>query len=539
MSHCDFIFIQAVGEKYLFRCANCEQEVRGRNRDRPPKAKCNSPYAKPDSPRPLLSSPSVGTELTAIFTELGIKPKASCGCKAKAAAMDSWGVAGCKERRAEILTWMQEAYEGISWNEWLATGYKLMGKQWFNPLAPFGSILDEAIRRAEQRQSAIKVVFLTPGLSCGGAERWILSLCQNFDPLKIWVQAIGVEGGAWIDPMMKEQVPKHVRLVDGWDAILPYAQAADMLIVWGSPGMIDLAKASGEPFIVVIHGADAQSSYGGTIARKGIEAGGISACVNEACLACYPEEYRGQVTVIPNGADEERVKSRNGRGWSREGLWMALSGNEPSLPKGWPDNEEQVSGKMWKEIEGKYAQWNREAIEWSKKSKILLYLGRVMKDKHIDKLRAVAEALPPEWVTVAAGNTDSFGREQIGGRLQLIAQRNHVGDLLAAADAQILLSPSEAHPLSITEGWLAGVPTVVSELPWIKSIHRQHGPMSWLVPLDATAEETAAIVLEADAAGRGSEQVLHAQEVARLEFTAKRMSERWERFIIGLPSRDS
>lgn len=466
-----------------FSCP-CGMKDRLKKSHFPVNCRCGRRYATPDDVSTGVDEPAVrlaspppygpGTELKAIFAELGIKPKASCGCQQKAAAMDKQGVEGCRKMREALIADLQASYDDATLIEKASAGIAAIAKGY--PLT-LGGLLDLAIEQAEKKAKPLRVAFLTPGISCGGAERWILSLCQNFDPAKVWVQAIGVEGAKHIDSMMREQVPKHIRVVTEWDNILPVAKAVDFLVVWGSPGMIDLAKVSGKPFVCAVHGADETSSYGGLVARKGIEAGGFAACVNEACLACYPPEYRDSVTVIPNGADEDRVKPISGREATRKELGI------------------------------------------SDGQKMLLYLGRIMKDKSIDQLAAVVEKLPPEWVCVLAGNTDAWGAKFIGGRMRHIPPVNHVGDLLAAADVQILLSPSEAHPLSITEGWLAGVPTVVSDLPWIRSIESQHGSLTFHD------------VLEADAAGLGSEQVLHAQEVARLEFTAKRMAERWEVFL--------
>lgn len=486
MSNCEFEFTgRKSGEKFVFRCKNCGKDASGKYQDHPPKRKCGKATDGIRLAPPPASG--VGTELKSLLKKYGIKPHKSCGCEAMAARMDAWGVSGCQEQLAEILEQLKAGYDSSTLWERAKAGITsiIAGLP-----KSFLEIFNEAVLMAEAKghiRPPLKVAFLSPGLTCGGAERWILSLSQNFDPAKVWVQAIGVDGPAkHIDPMMLAEVPKHIRVVSEWDNILPVAKAVDFLIIWGSPGMIDLAKASGKPFVVVVHGADETSSYGGRIARKGIEAGGMAACVNEACLACYPPEYRDRVSIIPNGADEERVKPIAGRDATRFEL----------------------------------------GIDYNQK--VLLYLGRVMRDKYIDRVAAVVESLPPEWVCVLAGPIDAFGEKHIGGRMRHIPARNHVGDLLAAADVQILLSPTEAHPLSITEGWLAGVPTVVSPLPWIESIERQHGPMTWgKIHLDYRD------VLEADAAGRGSEQVLFAQETARLEFTAKAMAARWTTLLLN------
>ena len=98
------------------------------------------------------SMEAVGTELHKLLDSLGMKPTASCGCAAKEAEMNRRGVQGCRDTRAEIVGWITDAYRATSWSDILHAGSTLMGEPWFSTLDPFGSIVDEAIRRAELLQ---------------------------------------------------------------------------------------------------------------------------------------------------------------------------------------------------------------------------------------------------------------------------------------------------------------------------------------------------------------------------------------------------
>jgi len=62
--------------------------------------------------------------------------------------MDDWGVDGCLENREIIVKWMKEAAFSRWFHQQVAIGWSLAGEPWFRPLDPFGSIVDEAIRRA-------------------------------------------------------------------------------------------------------------------------------------------------------------------------------------------------------------------------------------------------------------------------------------------------------------------------------------------------------------------------------------------------------
>jgi len=68
--------------------------------------------------------------------------------------MDAWGVEGCREHREEIVAWLRESYAATTWTERLAAG----GIAIIDGLAfqldlsdPFGSLVDEAIRRAAEK----------------------------------------------------------------------------------------------------------------------------------------------------------------------------------------------------------------------------------------------------------------------------------------------------------------------------------------------------------------------------------------------------
>jgi len=60
--------------------------------------------------------------------------------------MDAWGPAGCVGNRELIISWLHEAYETASLEETIRAGWR--GAWKLNPLDPFGSLLDEAMRRA-------------------------------------------------------------------------------------------------------------------------------------------------------------------------------------------------------------------------------------------------------------------------------------------------------------------------------------------------------------------------------------------------------
>lgn len=98
----------------------------------------------------------VGSELWRLLESLGIQHTPTCGCLGFAEQMNAWGVAGCRLARAEIVEHMRTRAPAYGWATFMhAAGRALLtGLAWRIDLTdPYGSLVDEAIRRAEADQS--------------------------------------------------------------------------------------------------------------------------------------------------------------------------------------------------------------------------------------------------------------------------------------------------------------------------------------------------------------------------------------------------
>lgn len=103
--------------------------------------------------RPVKPMAGPGTELKKLLAALGLTPISGCGCNARVAKMNLWGIPGCEANRGEILTWLREEQAKKGWTETLkAVGAAITSGVAFklNPLDVAGSLLDEAIRRAAE-----------------------------------------------------------------------------------------------------------------------------------------------------------------------------------------------------------------------------------------------------------------------------------------------------------------------------------------------------------------------------------------------------
>lgn len=129
----------------LHRCKVCGKEARFRIAD---SAKVGMQCSDKRRPR------SVGLQLTLLLKEIGIKHKRGCGCRKLARWMDVLGVEGCRKDRDLLAKQLRdkalEHYGLAEWTRAIAAAVTSGLALRMNPLDPFGSLIDEAIERAER-----------------------------------------------------------------------------------------------------------------------------------------------------------------------------------------------------------------------------------------------------------------------------------------------------------------------------------------------------------------------------------------------------
>lgn len=97
-----------------------------------------------------------GTELRRLLKEIGVSDAGCGGCGSFAAEMDRWGVEGCRARRDEIAARLREQAKARGWKVLLSAAWStaVSGLAFaLNPLDPLGSLVDEVIRRAEEKSA--------------------------------------------------------------------------------------------------------------------------------------------------------------------------------------------------------------------------------------------------------------------------------------------------------------------------------------------------------------------------------------------------
>lgn len=94
----------------------------------------------------------VGDHLKELNAELKIRMKQGCNCPALLAEMNALGVDGCRQNRTRLVKSLAENAAKYTWGETFTAAVNSLktGLAWqIDLLDPYGSLLDEAIRRAD------------------------------------------------------------------------------------------------------------------------------------------------------------------------------------------------------------------------------------------------------------------------------------------------------------------------------------------------------------------------------------------------------
>jgi glycosyltransferase involved in cell wall biosynthesis len=355
----------------------------------------------------------------------------------------------------------------------------------------------------------LRVGFLTPSLGMGGAERWILSLTKHFRGAHTSI--VGMVGENYHINLVEEMV-RHAPVVAAMDIPgtkkLASRQAVaqkvinhcDIVVSW-SIKTGEFYQRAGRPVIDVSHN-DYDSPTQVKIAQDSWKGANLVVGISKASTEVYPPAVQRFSTTIYNGVEVDRVTPRKGRQAARE-TW------------GIPQD-----------------------------AKVLLFLGRLDKQKQPQRVVQILRHLPEDWLAIIVGDgklradVETRATEDAPGRVRFIPSSLHVGDYFAAADIYLLPSIHEGMPLTMLEAWLAGTPCVLSDFNCINELEDFHQrPLCWKVPKTAKPNEWIRTILEAYAAGPGAERVIDARSIAWSNYTAAAMAYRWEVYLTQVVQR--
>lgn len=128
-----------------------------------------------------------GHHLKRILEELGQISQGGCQCEKRANQMDEWGLAGCREHRAEIVGWVREGWGALGWGDKARAVIRGLWAGHRNMADPFGSVVDEVFRRAAQEVGEIweQPVSTTPSVDISG-KRHLLFHCMPVAGTPAW-----------------------------------------------------------------------------------------------------------------------------------------------------------------------------------------------------------------------------------------------------------------------------------------------------------------------------------------------------------------
>lgn len=342
----------------------------------------------------------------------------------------------------------------------------------------------------------IRVGFLTPGFWMGGAERWMLSLAKNFPPDVKLATVVVRDRGDW-NPVMRYGLPSEVTFFDGRSHAADAFKDVDVVLSWGVVELREIwdeCRAAGvHAKLIDVHHAAANTPYIRLLAKASLETADRIAAVSDACRLQFSQQEWERVTLIPNGADLERVDTELSREKAREQLGIYHD------------------------------------------EKMVLYFGRIMPDKNIGCLVDAVRGLDTRYRLFLVGPRKFYDDQELAGwhrrlpnRLNVITAQDSPATFLKAADCFAMASLSEAHPLAVTEAACAGLPTAMFDLPWVKWVTGKIPDEKFIYA--ATAQNSHAL---SNAIYRACESPDRQTSFPKFRemFTSRAMANRWAELI--------
>jgi glycosyltransferase involved in cell wall biosynthesis len=113
-----------------------------------------------------------------------------------------------------------------------------------------------------------------------------------------------------------------------------------------------------------------------------------------------------------------------------------------------------------------------------------------------------------------------------------------IGDVYAGIDVLMLASNAEAFSLTLLESWLTRTPVVSTSVGSVPELEQKYGELTFGVPLHPTPEQLAAACQRAISV-EGIPIIEKAYKLAREQFTARAMADRWAVYLDSILSKPS
>lgn len=341
----------------------------------------------------------------------------------------------------------------------------------------------------------IRAGFITPSLYWGGAERWLHDLALFTQGIIYWT-GCAVTHPLYQDNTMRRKIGQLMPIFGyGRKAVQHVAQAADVMIAWGTDGLKELVNGYEGKVVFVAHGS---GPFDHRVARYSISGATHLAAVSQKAT----DSYKGltpleDIAILYNGINPDRCQITRPRAEVRDTL---------SLGK----NEFAVG-----------------------------YLGRLAPEKNLITMAKAIKILPERFRGVWVGdgydeeNQKNAIRREIGSRAIFHPRVEHVGNYLQAFDAFVLVSPTEGFSLSILEAMLVGVPVVCTNVGAMPELERRHGRRWESVSYPTTARDLAEAILRIEAMSQEARlgMTQDCRKIVEGDFLAGHMAARWMKYL--------
>lgn len=350
----------------------------------------------------------------------------------------------------------------------------------------------------------LKVGLICPCIGVGGADALMLGLVRYCHNIQFTGCAVlrrsEIKHVAWARRMSGDMIRFHTQGVERpcpgityhdteSEAVEAACDGADVVLSWCIHHLSDKAYNLDCPVIDYAQNIDKH-------AKSVIETNKLlynAACSRSVAEVLFPK--RTDIAILYNAIDPGRVTPAKGR-----------------------DAQRRVWG-----LEDK---------------KIILFMGRTVEEKRPNAILAALSKLDDSWVAVYVGEganleeTYKISQQFCPGRVYVVDPQYHVGDILAAADVFVLPSDYEGHSLALCEAWLAGTPTVYTDIAVNQELTSMFGELGVMIPTCPDGQTLASAVLEATTQNDVSfARIANARHTVWNNFTLPTAAFAWEEYF--------
>ena len=366
--------------------------------------------------------------------------------------------------------------------------------------------------------SKLRVAILTNGGGRGGGDQLILQLAKYAENIH-WTGIVveqAFENPAQVHRILrdsggippiyhpkKEKSPEYkgIQYVEGLaPTILKLCEESDILLCWFSDTILKIHEYINIPTVQYIQGSDDHLKEYVTLSSDACD---YHVATSENTKRLFAQKYREDLHLIYSGVDINRVVPTHGRA---------------------------VQRKMW---------------GISEKQKVLYFLGRLVVEKNASAVIQAISQLPEEWIGIIQGSGKEFSHleseaaRHAPGRIHFLDPWVHPGNPFSVSDVYILLSDFEGDPVSVKEAMVAGVPTVVSDIPVFKEHQKNFGDISMLIPTRASSKDIAEAILLADSPEFRNNIASRARAVVWEYFNIQHYARQWEELFYQIAEKES